>query len=182
MKLVEGHADVDDLDAFLDALAEIGESHGCVVQAFDARAVAGDAHLEHALRTARRAIDRGEAIARNPAVEVLCYAAGTRQIDEALELGVGGGRTPVVVLVTGGFGDEETAPEAVDDTEADAAAAVRELIEPADLERGTEYADPERLRTAFEIGDPELSASEAVGSGDIETLVRERVALLAVER
>ena len=182
MELIEGYAEVDDLDLFLDTFAEIGDVYGCVVQAFDARAIAGEAHLEHALRTARRAIDRGEAIARDPAVEVLCYAAGTRQIDEALELGVGEGQSPVVVLVAGGFDGRERDTEAIERAEAAAAEAVQELIEPADLERGIEFTEPERLRAVFEIGDPELSASEASGHDDLETLVRERVALLAVER
>lgn len=178
MRLVDGYADVDDLDDFLEALAAIGEEHGCVVQAFDARLVAGERHLERAWDCARRAIDRGEAIARDPAVEVLCYAAGRRQIDDALEMGVAPGRGPVVVLVAahGGADAEERAEEA--EAEAAAAEAVASLIEPADLDRGTELGDPERLHAFFGIGDAERAASDA----DLETLVCERVALLVVER
>lgn len=186
VELIEGYAQVDDLDAFLDALTDVGEEHGCVVQAFDARAIAGRAHLEHALRTARRAIERGESIARDPAVEVLCYAAGTRQIDEALSLGVGEGRTPVVVLVAGGFEDDAkpATGSGEDAAERAAATAVRELVEPAELERGATYANPDRLRSVFEIGDAEIAATDVAldGESDLETLVRERIALLAVER
>ncbi|GAB3690908.1 KEOPS complex subunit Cgi121 [Salinarchaeum chitinilyticum] len=188
MRLVEGYADVDDLNVFLDSLAEIGDDHDCVVQAFDARLVAGEGHLEQALATARRATERGEAIARDPAVEVLCYAAGTRQIDVALELGVRG-RTPVVVLVAAPFDAERSARagEANEHDSADeagAADAVRTLIEPAALKRGVELADPERLRSFFEIDDAELAASDAVLDDEaaLATLVRERVALLTVER
>ncbi|AGN01633.1 KEOPS complex Cgi121-like subunit [Salinarchaeum sp. Harcht-Bsk1] len=183
MRLVEGYADVEDLDAFLESLTAIGEEHGCVVQAFDARYVASRGHLDHALRTARRAIDRGEAIARDPAVEVLCYAAGTRQIEVALKLGVAEGRTPVVVLVA--RLDDDIDADGVSGSEGDvraaetaAADAVRDLIEPADLKRGAELGDPERLRSFFGIDEAELAASDA----DLATLVRERVALLAVER
>lgn len=169
MRLVEGHAEVDDLEAFLGDLDAVAEEHDCVVQAFDARLVAGEAHLEHAYATARRAIDRGEAIARDPAVEVLCYAAGRRQIEDALAMGVDEGRGPVVVLV---------APDGADaDVEA-AAEAVGDVIEPDELERGTELGDPERLREYFDVGDVELGATDE----SLETLVRERVALLAVER
>lgn len=168
--LVEGYADVADLDAFLEEVAAIGEAHGCVVQAFDARLVAGERHLERAWARARRAIDRGEAIARDPAVEVLCYAAGRRQIDDALELGVEEGSGPVVVLVAALR--EEAADRAA------AADAVRELIDPADLERGEELGDPDALREYFGIGEAELAATDEA----LETLVCERVALLVVER
>lgn len=185
MILVEGYADVDGLDAFLEELAAVGEDCDCVVQAFDARLVAGDRHLERALACARRAIDRGEAIARDPAVEVLCYAAGRRQIEDALELGVEPGRSPVVVLVAsladGGrdsVQDDDVDGPAPTADEERAAERVRELVEPAALERGSELGDPERLRAYFEIGDDELAASDA----DLETLVCERVALLTVER
>lgn len=177
MKLVEGYAEITDLDAFLDSLTTIGEEHGCVVQAFDARYVANEEHLEQALRTARRAIGRGEAIARDPAVEVLCYAAGTRQIDVALELGVGEGRTPVIVLLASMDAEVESRSDELTGESA-AVEAVSDLIEPADLERGAELGDPERLRAFFDVGDAELAASDA----DLATLVRERVALLAVER
>jgi KEOPS complex subunit Cgi121 len=178
VKLVEGYAEVDDIDAFLASLSAIGEEHGCLVQAFDARLVASEGHLAHALRTARRAIERGETIARDPAVEVLCYAAGTRQIDVALELGVGEGRSPVVVLIAAHDADSEGQDESARSDVDEAAAAVRDLIEPADLERDTEFGDPERLRECFDVGDAELDASDA----DLATLVRERVALLTVER
>lgn len=207
MRLLYGYVEIDDLDAFLDSLSAIGAEHDCVVQAFDAGLVAGERHLERALSCARRASTRGEAIARDPAVEVLCYAAGRRQIDDALELGVGGGREPVVVLVAASWAAEERggesdvgaseaaeASEGVDASEvattsetvtaseiADeeaAAADVADLIDLASLEHGTELGDPERLRSYFEIGDAECAATSA----DLETLVCERVALLAVER
>lgn len=178
MNLVEGYADVEDLDAFLDDLGAVGETHRCVVQAFDARYVAGEAHLAHALDAARRARSRGEAIARDPAVELLCYAAGTRQIDDALALGVSAGRSPVVIVVASLREDGDDEAEESEASVAAAVEAVRERVEPATLERGTELGDPERLREYFEIGDAELDASDV----DIATLVRERVALLAVER
>jgi len=187
VRLVEGYAAVEDLQAFLASLGAIGEEHDCLVQAVDARSVAGEAHLEHALETAARAIDHGEAIAEDPAVEVLCYAAGTRQIEEALELGVGEGRSPVVVLVAGlsadggivaDGGSLDADERRADEREDTAAQAVRELLEPAALDRGSELADPEVLRETFGIDDAELAASDA----DLETLVRERVALLVIER
>ena len=163
MRLVEGRATVDDVEGFVDALAAIGAEHGAVVLAVDARYVAGRRHLEAAVRSARRAIDHDDAIADDPALEVLLYAAGRRQIDRALTMGVSSGEHPVVVVVDGGG-------------EAAAAAAVEAHLEPADA-LGV-ARDDARIRDFFDVGDAELEATDA----SLEALVVERVALLAVEK
>ena len=162
MEVVEGRATVDDLDAFVARLGAIGEEHDCAVQAFDARYVVDRAHLERAVELADRARARGEAIANEYAVEILLYAAGRRQINQALEMGVSTGESPVVVVV---HGDDETG----------AAAAVREELAPADT---LGNYDEERVRSFFDVGDRETAATSA----DLPTLVRERVALLTVDR
>ena len=163
MRLVEGTAAVDDVDAFVADLAAIGEAHGATVQAVDARYVAGRRHLEAAVRSARRAVEHDDAIADDPALEVLLYAAGRRQIERALAMGVSEGGGPVVVVVDGG-------------DEAAAAAEVGEQVEPTDtLETGRDEA---LIRDYFDIGDAELDATDA----SLEDLVVERVALLAVEK
>lgn len=161
---LEGTADVDDVDAFVARIDEIAAETGATIQAFDARYVVSERHLERAVELADRAIDRGENVARDRAVEILLYAAGRRQITEALELGVSPGPNRVVVLVDGG-------------DEADAAAAARSRV----LDRETPTIgtyDPEAVREYFDVGDDEL----AVVDGDLETLVLERVALLVVEK
>jgi KEOPS complex subunit Cgi121 len=162
MEVVEGKATIGDVDAFLDRLGAIGEAHGATVQAFDARRVAGRAHLELAAELASRARERDEAIADDPAVELLLYAAGRRQISRALEMGVSEGPCPVVVAVVGG-------------KEAAAADAVGELLAPAET---LEPVDSERLMQFFDVGECELAATD----GSLADLVRERVALLTVNR
>ncbi|WP_254832822.1 KEOPS complex subunit Cgi121 [Haloglomus salinum] len=153
---------VDALVAELDAVA----ADGVTVQAFDAGLVVDRRHLERAVELADRERERGEGIARGRAVEVLLYAAGRRQIDRALEMGVSPGATRAVVLV---------ASEHADADEAAAADAVRELVEPA--ETLGDY-DESRVRAFFDIDDAELAATDA----DLPALVRERVALLVVNR
>ena len=165
MRVVEGIADVADVDAFVADLTAIGERHAVTVQAFDARYVVGREHLERAVELADRAIDRGEAIARDRAVEILLYAAGRRQINRAIDMGVDEGTTPAVVLVDG---DDDTA-------EAAAAAAHRELLAPADTLAGF---DRQRVMDFFDISETELGATD----GTLADLVCERVALLVVER
>lgn len=165
MELVEGVATIDDLETFLARLGEIGDDQGCTIQAFDARYVAGRRHLERALELADRAIERDDAIANDRAVEVLCYAAGRRQINRALAMGVDEGETPTVVLVAGDGEGNETA----------AAEAIRTLLEPSDT---LGEFDPDTVREFFEIGDAEVAATDA----GLEDLVVERVALLTVEK
>jgi KEOPS complex subunit Cgi121 len=163
MKLVEGRATVENVDAFLEELTTIGDAHGVIVQAFDARYVAGADHLGAAARSARRSRAHDDAIADDPAVELLLYAAGRRQIDQALTLGIQAGSSPVVV--------------AIDGSEEDAAAAViTDHLEPAET-LGT-ARDPAAIRRYFDINEAELAATDA----SLEALVIERVVRLAVEK
>ncbi|SFC25051.1 KEOPS complex subunit Cgi121 [Halobiforma haloterrestris] len=170
MELLECPLAIDDLDAFVAAIGEIGDRHGVTIQAFDARYVADRRHLERAVAFADRAIERGENVARDRAVEILLYAAGRRQIDRALEMGVDEGKNRAVVLVDSREGDRRA--------ERDALADVRELDAVAGEEPTLESVDEERLCEFFEITGAEREATDA-SLGD---LVRERVALLEVEK
>ena len=177
MELVEGVVEVGgerfpDAGAFVDALATVGAEHGVTVQAFDARYVVSRRHLERALDLADRERGRGEAIARDRAVEVLLYAAGRRQIDRALAMGVGEGETPVVVLVDD---PEDDGKDEVGTHERAAVTAVAELLEPAET---LGAYDLERVCEFFDVGEAEREATDA----DLEALVLERVAMLVVER
>ena len=169
MKIVEGVAEIGDLGGFLGDIDGISEAHGATVQAFDARYVVDLEHLELAVELADRAFDRGENIARERAVEILLFVAGRRQINRALEIGVGEGRTDVVVLVDGS-GDA-----ADSGAESDAADAVSELLEPRET---LGRYDDDLVREFHDVGDAELAAVD----GDLTDLVRERTALLVVER
>jgi len=164
---------VDDLDSFLARLDEIAAETGAVVQAFDADLVVSDAHLREATRLAARAIARGEAVARDPGVEIMLYAAGRRQIDRALTLGVSEGEQRAVVLVAD-FGRVEGAERSAADLDA-AVASVAELTASADA---TAEFDAERVREFYGVSDRELAAT----AGDLTDVVRERVALLDVEK
>ncbi|SEW25691.1 KEOPS complex subunit Cgi121 [Natrinema salifodinae] len=186
MELLECRLAIDDLDAFVAALGEIGDRHGVTIQAFDAGYVADRRHLERAVDLADRAIDRGENVARDRAVEILLYAAGRRQIDRALEMGVAEGETRAVILVDGWPGDasdDETAADGdgTDRTTADengAIAALETMDAFVDRTPTLETRDDETLCDFFEITDAERGATDAT----LSAVVRERVALLDVEK
>lgn len=200
MRVVAGRADVDDVDRFVSWLHDVGETHGCAVQAFDARYVADESHLTAAVERANRAFARGETVARERSVEILLYAAGRRQIDQAVEMGVpAGADVPMVVVVDA---DDQLNDADPDDTqlsgadsndtetqlggdsggewELDEIAAVEAIekrltVDESVLGRGR---DEPLLREFFDISDAEV----AVAATDLGGLVRERVALLDVEK
>ncbi|WP_254864497.1 KEOPS complex subunit Cgi121 [Halovivax gelatinilyticus] len=164
MELLEGDLAIDDLDGFLAGLSEIGEKHGSTIQAFDARYVAGRNHLARAVASAERAIEHDDTIARDPAVELLLYAAGRRQIERALEMGVGEGANEAAIVVTGG---DETG--AIETLRAELDVDERSVIDEPDEAILTDY---------FDVRDRERAATDV----DLETLICERVALLSVEK
>ena len=101
MELGEGVVEVGgdrfpDVEAFVERLEAVADEHGTTVQAFDARYVISQGHLERAVELADRERTRGEAIARDRGVEILLYAAGRRQINRALEMGVDAGVSPEI--------------------------------------------------------------------------------------
>jgi len=161
MALLDGRTEIDDLDGFITDIGRISDETGSTIQLFDADYVAGERHLRRAAELADRASANETTIARDPAVELLLYAAGRRQIDRALEMGVGEGSQTVVGVVEGG-------------DEAAAVAAVEDLLASAD---SVEWGDKRTLTEFFNISAEEL----AVVDDDIESIVLERVALLAVE-
>lgn len=176
-RIVCGTAAVDDLDAFLSSLDAIADETGAVVQAFDADLVVSDDHLRAATRLAARAITRGEAVARDPGVEILLYAAGRRQIDRALALGISEGERRIAVLVAD-FGEVSGADRRPADLDA-AVASVEELVATAPAERSPPTAfDEERVREFYDVSDRELAAVD----GDLADIVLECVALLDVEK
>ena len=193
MRLISGTVTVDDVDGFVARLGAVGDEHGVTVQAFDARYVVDRTHLERAVDLADRALARGENVADDRAVEVLLYAAGRRQINRAFGMGVSEGDGPVVVLVDdpNGAGTEPTAAEeraagalrgelGLDGSDGTGAGeGDRGGTGDGDDDRDLVAAyDPGRVREFFGVGDAELEAVE----GDLADVVRERVALLDVEK
>jgi KEOPS complex subunit Cgi121 len=166
MEVVEGRADIDDVGAFVARLGTIGEDHGVTVQAFDARYVVDRVHLKRAVDLATRARERGDTIADDFGVEILLYAAGRRQINRALEMGVDEGDCPVVAVVV----ERETG--------GDVSAAVTDLRDQFTTAETLGDYDEARVREFFDVDDTELAATE----GTLADAVRERVALLPVEK
>lgn len=187
MRLLAGHPTVEEPEAFLEALRASAGDRGVAVQAFDARYVAGRPHLERAVELARRERDRDAGIADTLAVEVLCYAAGRRQIDDALAMGVGPSTDGVVVvLLASGDASRDASGDRASQTPALDRASERcqkrfELADPDhddEARRLIASIDESRLGAFFDVSAAERSAALAT----VPELVAERVALLVVDR
>ncbi|MFP4174654.1 MAG: KEOPS complex subunit Cgi121 [Halobacteriales archaeon] len=165
MRVLERTAVVEETDDFLARLAEVRDEHAVVVQAFDARYVVSRLHVEEAVGKARRSFDRGENVADTLSMEVLLYAAGTRQIDVATRMGLRPGEHDAVFVVDGDAAAEKEAAE-----------RVQEMTYEPDV---FTYGDETRLLDFFGLTDEEV---DAVGKERLEALVLERVALLDVNK
>lgn len=182
MEVVDGQTTIADVGGFVSKLDGIADEYGVTVQAFDARYVVDRAHLRRAVDLACRERSRGEAIATDPGVEILLYAAGRRQINQALEMGVRTGACPVVAVIV--EIDEHDWTRLHDDAETDPATTVaeREAAVSVSEELGEESVlgayDREQVCSFFDITGREIEAT----AGEITDLVRERVALLVVDR
>jgi KEOPS complex subunit Cgi121 len=178
-RVLAGRPSIDDVDAAVDRLRSIGAEHGVAVGGVDARYVAGPDHLRHAARLSARARSNDDAIADTPAVELLLYAAGRRQIDRALDIGVSTDG-PLAVVVSDHASDRGgSAPD--DGIEAAATAVERQF----DLDRATApdartilSTTPDHVTAFFDIDATEREATDA----PLSALVRERVSLLAVTK
>jgi KEOPS complex subunit Cgi121 len=160
MELIRGHLSVDDVDATLETMAAIAERTGATVQLVDARYVVDETQVALAVELATAAMAEDRQIADAPAIELLVYLAGTRQIDRALQLSLDPAVETYLAVISGG--DGETARAAVTSELFDA-------VEPVQF-----TPDVQLVRRWYDIGDPEL----AVTDGDIEGIVRERVAMM----
>ena len=161
MPVIVGVPTTETIDDLLDALAEIRADTGSLVQVVDASRIVGEAHLERAAELALRAHERNEGIADDTSMECLLYAAGTRQIDQAMHLGISSVDTSAAIVVSGGGG-----AEAIDRVSA--------------LITDTEHPEPDQewIREWYDITDAELAATEA----SLTDLVLERVVLLDVNK
>ena len=151
MRVLQGEIVVKNVQEFLKKLNDAG----CQATFINADYVADLSHVEFAARKAVKAWNEGKRISRSLTMEILLYAAATRQIWRALELGLKEGKNEVVAVVLNDcdllkFGFQEREVLNLDDEK---------------IRRITEF---------FEISKDEL---EIAGVEKLSLLVRERIVL-----
>ncbi|HOI58564.1 MULTISPECIES: KEOPS complex subunit Cgi121 [unclassified Methanoculleus] len=158
---------VDENVDFLKKVRKIADECRTHIILFDADRLAGRAHVEAALRHARRSWAGGEAIANSIEMEALLYAAGTRQCQVAASFGIHPGENRSYIAVC-------PPVPGVRDRLAGLVAFVD-----GDWGEAIDPAKRARLADLFEITPEEIAV---VGEDRFRDLVLERVALLDVYR
>ncbi|HVP95695.1 KEOPS complex subunit Cgi121 [Methanoregula sp.] len=157
---------VRDPAVFLEKVREIADRMDSRIVCFDADKLAGEKHAEVALRQAYRSFCSGEAISNSFEMEALLYAAGSRQCSVAVSFGLHGGENRLYVCCC-------PAPAGIWDR---LAGILHFCGEP---DEGITPAKAARLMDLFGISPAEIAAA---GTGRLQDLVLERVALLEVNK
>ena len=159
-------ARVQDPAVLLNNVREIADRMNTCIICFDADRLAGRRHAEVALSRAHRSVCSGKAIANSFEMEALLYAAGSRQCSVAVSFGLHAGENHLYVCccpAPAGIWDELT--------------GLLHFCDEPDTEISP--AKAARLMDLFGIALDELAAA---GTGRLQDLVLERVALLEVNK
>lgn len=160
IQILEGTILIDNTEKFLQKLKRISKEKSIVIQALDADKLAGEEHLKFAVEKAISSFKTGRNIANDLAKEIMLYAAGTRQINKSMRLGVHNGENNIALVAIG---------EDIDVSEFNE-------ITPKPVLQYNE-AKNDTLMEIFNITEKE---TKSVGNDKIPELVLERVALVDV--
>ncbi len=160
IRILEGAIFIKDIELFLRKIKENKKSKESVILALDADKLAGEKHLMFAIEKAMNSSKTGRNIAKDPGKEIMLYAAGTRQINRAMKIGVHNGNNNIVLVAIG----EDIDISAFDD------------IAPGNVLQ-YDRSKNRVLMDYFNITDEEI---KAVGVDKVPELVLERVALVDV--
>ena len=180
-KLIAGKVRVSNVDDFLAVLKTVARKYDVTIQAMNAELIAGEEHIKSAVKKALRAVERNRNITNDLSLEILLYAAGRRQIERALAMGVSesegeNAKTVAIVIVdtyTSASGGKDL--DMVAGEVKKATMMVEEPVQELELEHNEDKK--EKLKQFFEISEDEL---KAVGESKLKQLVLERVAMLDV--
>ncbi len=151
MLILQGTVEVEDVSGFLSKYGECAAF-------LNADYIADLAHAELAARKAIRAWREGRNVAKTLSVEIMLYAAATRQINRAMAVGLRQGRNRVVVVVLN-------------------CNSINVLKEEHVLEMDEEKI--KRLKEFFKITDEEM---EIAGIENLPKLIRERIILFDLNK
>jgi len=180
-KLIAGKVRVSNVDDFLAVLKTVARKYDVTVQAMNAELIAGEEHINSAVKKALRAVERNRNITNDLGLEILLYAAGRRQIERALAMGVSeseGEKRVAIVIVDASARAQGGKDLEVVAKEVKGKIGIQE--EPiSELESELEYKGDKKegIKKFFDITEAEL---KAVGESKLKKLVLERIAMLDV--
>ena len=160
-------------DNFIRKVEEYSKSFNVAIQVVDADLVYGFNHLYSAAQHAIRAVRRGTNSMKSLAMEILLYAAGERQIKNAIEkIGVKDNSKGFVFVIVDDVADIKDARGKISDEE------VNKMLEELHLFRDDSVLKGDKkVLERFGISKNEL---DTVGEGRYEKLVLEKVAMVDI--
>jgi len=178
-KIIVGKVGISNVDDFLASLKNIARKYDVTIQAMDAELIAGEEHINSAVKKALRAVDRNRNITNDLGLEILLYAAGRRQIERALAMGVSKseGAKRVAIVIVDAAASREKDLEGVAEEVKRKIGIQEEPISELELELEYKGDKKEGIMKFFDITEAEL---KAVGESKLKQLVLERVAMLDV--
>ncbi len=168
IRLIFGRPKIKERPELISALKALSTHHGCAVQVLDADRIVSIRHILFASEKALQAFDEGRNVAKDLGVEILRYAAGERQIERAMSIGLSKATERIVlVIIPRSSNGSCSRPDSLE---------LSSIVEDDGL--GCSFK-PERVKEAFNISEEEI---RAVGESRIPDLVLERVALVDTYR
>lgn len=164
-----GRTNVGDVNNFLKKLSEIDQEQGTTSQVFKSSCIAGVEHLLHSARLALTAFATGTNFASSLGVELACWTSAQRQIGRALDTVGITKDDKEIALVTIGYSNDQVKR------------AINEILFKLNITRDD---------SVLKINDKKIQILIAAFSiphhllktYDIQKLVMERIALLALEK
>ena len=101
IRIREGAIFITDIEMFLRKIKENRKSKDSLILALDADKLAGEKHLMFAIEKGMNSSKTGRNIAKDPGKEIMLYAAGTRQINKAMKIGVHNGKNNIALVAIG---------------------------------------------------------------------------------
>jgi len=86
IKVVGAKGSIQDIDLFFKQILNLSKEYKVVIQAVDADIVYGKNHLISASEHAVRAFKQKKNSTNSPAMEILLYASGERQIQREIKI------------------------------------------------------------------------------------------------
>ncbi|HDO19698.1 MAG TPA: hypothetical protein ENG74_03125 [Thermoplasmatales archaeon] len=164
---------VKDMERLISKLSDISSDRKVVIQVMDADMVYSKNHVISAVHHAIRAFRNGTNSTRRLSMEIMLYAAGERQIGNAIrKMGIKEDSERLVFVFVSSLPDIGEASGRLDDNEA------RRIIADLgfELDDGVIYGNKETLRK-FGISDMEI---RTVSKDKYEDLILEKVAMVDI--
>jgi KEOPS complex subunit Cgi121 len=104
-QILGGSTNIGKVPEFLSQISSLASANCTVIQAIDAGKIAGERHILFAVQKALRAFEENFNSAKDPGIEIMRYASGKKQIEEAFSMGVHEGEMELVFVVLGDDND-----------------------------------------------------------------------------